>query len=180
MKLIISPAGTSESFTVEGTIEEVESIIFKLLGSHTSTVSNKEETTIVELPSNNFHLKNQFLNSIFVYPATNVNNSGRGRYIANILFDGRSHRVSELLDASNATSTAVVLNAIERMRNAGAEISISSDADRSIRLISIQNRRYVKLHPAPKIPSTVQSKRKSSSNKKTITVASALSGFKLS
>lgn len=185
MRLIISPAGTAQSFILEGTIDEVEAIVYKLLNnvSFTTAQADIEETPAVNIPTssgNNFHLKNQFLNSIFVYPETNQNNSGRGRYIASLLFDGRSHTVSELIEASNATSSYTVMNAIQRMRNAGAEISISPDSDQSIRLISIQNRRYVKLHPAPKIPSTVTSKSKSSSSKKTSSVASALANFRLS
>jgi len=185
MKMSFSPAGTKDSIVIEGTASELEVLIFKILNSNSFQMTLQPATTSPAAETsptveNNFHLMDQFLNSLYVYSSTPDNTSGRSRYIAEQLFDGKLHSVSSLVAISNSSSDDTVYRTIRKLREAGASISISGDADPMVQLHSILNKRYIRLHRQPQKPVLSQSKTKVKKSSTSNSVISALSSFRIS
>ena len=88
---------------------------------------NKEYAVIADLPvtSQITRAQREVLDSIFFYAPNKKSSKGKAPYIAAILMDREIHSMQELKRLSNAPTTTVTF-AIQRLREAGSTVEVSS------------------------------------------------------
>jgi hypothetical protein len=181
MKITIKPAHSETSFILDGEPNELETILHGLMQTNTSepvknspsvvktkTVNSADPIVIKPSP---FANSEAFLNSLYVYQASSTNDSGKGRYIAEVIMDGNIHLESDLVEKLK-TSRKVIASNVKRLRSGGAVVDTS---DGMIQVMSIPtNKRFVRKRRTVKNASATKN-----TNKKVIH-SSSLQGFKLS
>lgn len=182
MKITYSPAGTSNVYVIEGDATEMETVISRII-STAKPSNNNINRPLVKKPTVNVTPDNDklkaFLDSVYLYPANPANDTGKGRYIAQILADFKPHTLAEIVAGTDIIAKTVHKN-IAKMRAAGATISVNGT---TITLVEIPNKRFIKKRRATNKSKTtvVPSKiKKTSKNPAELTAVNALKGFKLS
>lgn len=178
MKITFSPANSNDSIVIDCDLTELDTVLDRL-----SNRTHRQPAPITPAkpaqpaqPQNNQDQMERFLASIYLYPANNTSDSGKGRYVANILSDMKTHTIDEIVKKANVQASTVHKN-VNRLRMAGATVSVE---DGRVTLINIPNKRFTKKRRGQ--GSVVVSKA-STEVKQSATngiAIGALSGFKLS
>lgn len=171
MKITFSPAGTQDTYVIEGDSSELALMLDRIMQVKPTKTAPAATVELEQTPTNDQDKLRRFLDSVYLYPADNKTFTGKGRFIANILADMKPHSYSELERKSNSV-TKTVNNNIAKLRAAGATIVV------------VSNTVHMTAFPAKK--AYIKKRRSASSNKVQITVTKksntvpALSGLKLS
>ena len=149
MKIIITPANSTNTVVIEGTTAELENVVNLLLSSSTPLPSARkaisqpvktETVKPVQQVSADSSLTNAqaFVSSLYVYKPNRNSVAGRGRYIAELLALGKTYTYNELI-ANSYSNLAGVKKVIKKMSDAGAEFIVNDD---SVLLIRVPNKKY--------------------------------------
>lgn len=153
MKITINHANSNDSYVIEGTTDELNTIISRVISNPNSVVSSKPIKPAKlnsDLPVNNNSADNvaKFIKSVYLFPSDNNTPTGKGRYIAEILCDFKPHTFSEIEKKSNSITKTVNRN-IAKLRAAGAKININGQ---TVQLVSIPDKRYIVKRRKPSTP----------------------------
>jgi len=179
MKITFSPANSNDSIIIDCELSELNAVLDRL-----SNRNNRQPAPVAQAktiqpaqPQNNQDQMERFLASVYLYPASNTADSGKGRYVANILSDMKTHSIGEIVKKANVQTKTVHKN-VARLRMVGATVSVEDDC---VTLISIPNTRFTKKRrgqgSVTVSKASTEVKQSSTGNGMAI---SALSGFKLS
>jgi hypothetical protein len=171
MKITFSPSNSSDTFTFEGSLEELDTIVSRIIASENKPKTVKPAKTTVSNPkpaANTVQRSiQQFLDHVYLYAANPANDTGKGRYIAEILSDFKPHTRQQIVAGTNIVDQTIDKN-VRKLRAAGAIVNVTGD---TITLVSIPNKRFTK------------KRRANASTKKVVAsqpIAEALKGFKVS
>ena len=175
MKITFSPANSNDSIIIDCELNELNAVLDRLSNRNNRQPAPVAQATPIHpaQPQNNQDQMERFLGSVYVYPATNISDGGKGRYVADILSDMKPHNIDQIAKKSNA-QPKTVHKTIARLRMAGATLSVTDDY---VTLLAIPNKRFTKkrrVHTAHKASAKVKQ-----SNTINGIAISALSGFKL-
>jgi len=171
MKITFSPSNSSDTFIFEGSLEELDTIVSRIIASENKPKTVKPAKVNVTnsnpvVDSNRDKIQ-QFLDHVYLYAANPTKDTGKGRYIAEILADFKPHTRQQIVAGTNIVDQTIDKN-LRKLRLAGATVSINGD---TITLVSIPNKRFTK------------KRRANASTKKVAAsqpIVEALKGFKVS
>jgi hypothetical protein len=171
MKITFSPAGTQDTYIIEGDFNELQHMLDSIIGSKPSKSFSQKTPKLEKLDTEDQNKVSRFLDSVYLYPADNETFTGKGRFIADMLSDMKPHSYSELERKSNAVTKTVDKN-ITKLRNAGAVIEVVSN---TVCMVSFPDKKaYVKKRrSASKTTAPIKVTKKSNT-------LPALTGLKLS
>lgn len=169
MKITIHTSNNSP-ITIEGSNEELNAIIDRLIAQPVSVKVDKpktEKAPVQVVVSDNMKVK-EFLESIYSYAPNADTFSGRGHAIAQAICDFNTHTITEICNKTNSKPNTVHVN-IKRLRQNGAVVDVLDD---TVTLVSIPKKRFTKKKWTPRNPQ--------GSHGTTVSPVSAIAGMRLS